>query len=64
MMNEKIVKDDIPKIFWKYYDLFRRKKITLSQYSNNTGLPVSDIEKFLREIVGKSPDPIEKAERI
>ena len=41
--------NDIPKIFWKYFDLYRRKKITLAQYSENTGLSIAAIEEFLSE---------------
>ena len=64
MINPKAITEDVPKIFWKYYDLFRRKKITLTQYSESTGLTVTEIEKFLREIVGKRPKPIEKPKQI
>ena len=53
---------DIPKIFWKYYDLYRRKKITLTQYSENTGLSISAIEGFIRETTEKGTKSVEKAE--
>lgn len=49
MIGRQTVTDDIPKIFWKYYDLFRRKKITLSQYSEETELSVPDIKCFFCE---------------
>lgn len=29
---------DPPKAFWKYYDLYRRKQITLDEYAVMTGL--------------------------
>ena len=64
MISTKAAAKDIPKIFWKYYDLFRREKITLTQYSENTGLTVLEIEKFLGEIVEKKPKPIEKTKQI
>ena len=51
---------DVPKIFWKYYDLYRRKKITLTQYSEKTGLSISAIEGFLRETTGNGAKSIEK----
>jgi len=38
--------DVIPKIFWKYYDLFRRQKITLREYAYKTGLSTSEILKY------------------
>lgn len=30
--------DEAPKIFWKYYDLFRRGLITIDEYSYKTSL--------------------------
>lgn len=41
---------DIPKIFWAFYDLFRRKQITLAQFSERTGIPKEEISRFLKEI--------------
>lgn len=64
MIGRQTVTDDIPKIFWKYYDLFRRKKITLSQYSEETGLSVPDIKRFLAKVVGKSVKSIENPKQI
>ena len=64
MINPKAIIEDAPKIFWKYYDLFRRKKITLAQYSESTELTITEIEKFLGEIVGKRSKPIEKPKQI
>lgn len=54
----------IPKIFWKYFDLYRRKKITLYQYSESTGLPIHDIEKFLKEITGGKTKAIENTKQL
>ena len=34
---------DPPKAFWKYYDLYRRKQITLDEYAVMTGLAPSAI---------------------
>lgn len=42
--------NDIPKIFWKYFDLYRRKKITLAQYVEMTGLTHLEIRTFLNTI--------------
>ena len=41
---------EIPKIFWAFYDLFRRKQITLSQFSEKTELSKDEITHFLKEI--------------
>ena len=41
---------DIPKIFWEYYDLFRRKKMTINEFSNKTGLSVAELRRFLSVI--------------
>ena len=46
----KIYANDIPKIFWKYFDLYRRKKITLAQYVEMTGLTHLEIRTFLNTI--------------
>ena len=43
----------IPKVFWKYYDLFRRKQITLSQFSKETALSEEQLLRFLQEIIKK-----------
>ena len=41
---------DIPKTFWKYYDLYRRHKITLFQYSESSGLQTWEIKNYLKAI--------------
>ena len=41
---------EIPNIFWKYYDLFRRKQITLEAFSVKTGLTQETIVDYLRDI--------------
>ena len=38
---------EIPNIFLKYYDLYRRKKITLKQFSDLSGLSESKIVRYL-----------------
>ncbi len=43
----------IPKIFWKYYDLFRRKQITLSEFSERTAYSEEELLLFLMEIAKK-----------
>lgn len=45
---------DIPKIFWAYYDLFRRKQITLAQFSEKSGLSMEEITRILKEISKKA----------
>lgn len=41
---------EIPKTFWKYYDLYRRNKITLLEFSSLACLSIADIQLFLEEI--------------
>ena len=41
---------DVPKIFWAFYDLFRRKQLTLTQFSEKTELPKEEITRILKEI--------------
>lgn len=38
---------EIPKIFWKYYDLYRRNKIQIKEFSEKTTLSVEAIMKYL-----------------
>ena len=42
---------DPPKVFWKYYDLYRRKRISLSEYAAATGLSAFAIRHFLKNVV-------------
>lgn len=53
-----------PKMFWKYYDLYRRKRISLSEYAAATGLSAFAIRYFLKNVVEKSPKVIEKPKQI
>ena len=53
-----------PKVFWKYYDLYRRKRISLSEYAAATGLSAFSIRHFLKNVVEKSPKAIEKPKQI
>ena len=53
-----------PKVFWKYYDLYRRKRISLSEYAAATGLSAFAIRYFLKNVVEKSPKTIEKPKQI
>ena len=55
---------DPPKVFWKYYDLYRRKRISLSEYAAATGLSAFAIRHFLKNVAEKSPKAIEKPKRI
>ena len=55
---------DPPKVFWKYYDLYRRKRISLSEYAAATGLSAFAIQRFLKNVVEKSPKAIEKPKQI
>lgn len=51
---------DPPKAFWKYYDLYRRKQITLDEYAVMTGLAPSAICRYLAAITEKKPKNIER----
>ena len=53
-----------PKVFWKYYDLYRRKRISLCEYAAATGLSAFAIRHFLKNVVEKSPKAIEKLKQI
>ena len=53
-----------PKVFWKYYDLYRRKRISLSEYATATELSAFAIRHFLKNVVEKSPKAIEKPKQI
>lgn len=53
-----------PKIFWKYYDLYRRKKISLNEYAAATGLSALTIRRFLKDVAENSPRSIEMPEKI
>ena len=44
---------DIPKIFWAFYDLFRRKKIDIAEFSQRSNLSKEEIELYLKEISKK-----------
>lgn len=41
---------ETPKVFWKYFDLYRRKQITIQEYSNLSGLSKREIALFLKEL--------------
>ena len=56
--------EEIPKIFWRLFDLYRRKEITLAQYSEKTGLSILTLKKFLREATGKSSKTIERTKEL
>lgn len=56
--------EEPPKVFWKYYDSYRRKKITLSEYSLASGMPISLIQYYLKNVVDKQPQTVEKLEKI
>lgn len=41
---------DIPKVFWKYYDLYRREEISLEEYSIRSNLPEDEILHYLSAV--------------
>ena len=52
--ERRIIKMDkeerIPNIFWKYYDIYRRKQITIEQFSLFSGLAEKEIQQYLDRI--------------
>ena len=47
--SSKVV-SDIPKVFWKYYDLYRRNEITLNEYAVKTKISKQEIIYYLSVI--------------
>ena len=45
-------KNDVspPKVFWKYYDLYRRKQISLTEFSRLSGLSEKVILAFIKTL--------------
>lgn len=39
-----------PKIFWQFYDLYRRKQISLQEFSVLSGIPESTLNAYLKTI--------------
>lgn len=38
---------EIPKVFWKYYDLYRRGMISVEEYSRKSNLAMEEIVYYL-----------------
>lgn len=38
---------DIPKIFWKYYDVYRRRMITFAEFVTLTGIKGKVLNEYL-----------------
>ena len=47
---------NIPKIFWKYFDLYRRKLLTLDDFQHLSNIDREKIVTFLSEIEAESHD--------
>ena len=47
---------EIPKIFWKYYDLFRRKVITLKEFSSLSNLSEEELSDYLEVLSTEADD--------
>ena len=43
--------NNIPKIFWAFYDLYRRKQITLDEFSQKTNIAKKNLQKYLQQIL-------------
>lgn len=49
--NDKKASDyDIPKIFWKYFDSFRRGKLSLSDFSQMSGIKEQTLLDLLQKL--------------
>lgn len=46
-------KKEPPKMFWKYYDLYRRKIIPLDEYAKVTGMSVREIQYYVNAITNE-----------
>ena len=53
-----------PKVFWKYYDLYRRRQITLDEYVVKTGLELPAICYYLDAVAKKKTKNIERHRQI
>ena len=53
-----------PKIFWKFYDLYRRKKMSLDEYAIATDLSVSLIQRYLKNEAAEAPETIELSQQL
>ena len=49
-MNKPKVKRTPPKVFWKYYDLFRRRQLSLAEFAYLSGLSETAISVYLSEL--------------
>lgn len=48
IVNEKTkLAVDIPKVFWKYYDLYRREEISLKEHSTKSNLTKDELLRYL-----------------
>lgn len=41
---------DVPKTFWTFYDLYRRKQISLHQFSIKSNIELAMLVAYLKEI--------------
>lgn len=46
----------IPNAFWKYYDLYRRKKITIDAFQQFSGIGKDELLAYLKEVEVKTDD--------
>lgn len=42
-----IIATEPPKIFWRYYDLYRRKKMSLEKFAQCSNLPMDELRQYL-----------------
>ena len=45
---------EMPKVFWKYYDLYRRGKMSIDEYSVKASLSTTELRRYISAISNKS----------
>ena len=48
--------ENIPKSFWKYYDLYRRKRISLEKFQSLTGIDIITLSNYIKTIKDETKD--------
>ena len=59
-MGKSLSIENAPKCFWRYYDLYRRKGITLAEFSQKAGLTGAIILQYIEEINNEKVKNVEE----
>lgn len=54
---------EAPKCFWKFYDQFRRKKITIKEFSRLSGIKCEQIRCYLKDLRSEEKSDEKRDER-